>query len=98
MANIAKTDIAGFTAAGWTYAQATEKDGSFKVQLELQAPGGSHQSHVRLEALGIGATLAAATAMAIAVANNQRGHRYGFGTTLQVNQDGHGGGHSLDAS
>ncbi len=98
MTDIAKAAIADFTAAGWTYAYATTIDGTVEVNLELQAYGGSHQSHQRLNAKGYGATLALATAAAIASANYQRGHRYGFGTTVQINDDGHDTVEVLDAS
>jgi hypothetical protein len=98
MTDIAKTDIAGFTAAGWKYAASTMADGTVKVSLELQAYGGTHQSHQRIEAIGVGDTLAAATARAITAANNQRGHRYGFGTTVQINDDDLGTVEVLDAS
>lgn len=89
MTDIAKAAISDFTAAGWTYSYFTTSDSLVRVELELQGVGGSHQSHQRINAVGEAATLALATAAAIAAANNQRGHRYGFGTTVQINDDGH---------
>jgi hypothetical protein len=87
MTDIAHATVPLATAAGFVYTQDTMADGNYLCQLSKPLVGGSHESGHEIRAVGIGATVALATAQALAALNNQRGHRYGFGTTVQVNDD-----------
>lgn len=89
MTDIALASVAAATAAGFTYTLTNPSDVTGQVKIVLSKPvyGGTHQAGVRLSAVGYGASTTAAETAVLAALNNQRGHRYGFGTTLQINKD-----------
>jgi len=81
-ANVAAATAAGYkltdTDRGASFVPANQR---FHAHLTKYVTGGTHQSGFELRAEGFSATSAAsARAAANTVLNNQRSHRYGFGS------------------
>jgi hypothetical protein len=106
MANIVFANTAAATAAGYKLTQTDrgapsgpgQQNKQYQAVFSKPLIGGSHQSGYNMRAMGEHAVQTSAVIQALAALNNQRGHRYGFGTTVQVNDDGHDVVEVLDAT
>jgi hypothetical protein len=106
MTDIAFANTAAATAAGYKLVETDrgapagpgQQNKRYQAVFSKHVVGGSHQSNQFIRAMGEHAVQTSAVIAALAALNNQRGHRYGFGTTVQINDDGHDVVEVLDAT